>query len=122
MDIHVQDHLKIARWLAKVMDSQFSLFGISFGFDSIIGLVPGIGDVITTVLSFYLLWIGFKLGMPKEKLTEMFRNIAFDTVVGLIPFVGDIADVFIQANVKNLKILEKFVADRGGLIDGVLSG
>lgn len=104
----MRNHLKTARFVAKLLDSQFRLFGVKFGIEPIIGLVPGWGDLISLILSAYLLWIGYKTGLPSKKMYRMAMNIVIDFVLGLVPIVGDITDVFFKANLKNLKILEQY--------------
>ncbi len=101
------DHLKNARLLATMMDSQFSLFGIRFGLDALLGLVPGLGDFVSLLLASYLLWIGYQIGLPAKKMVQMIFNLGFDTLIGAVPLIGDIADVFFKANMKNLRILEE---------------
>lgn len=100
-------HLKSAQKFAKLMDSQFSIFGIRFGLDSILGLIPGAGDISTLLLSLYLIWVGIKMKLPAKKILQMVFNIVVDTLIGAIPLVGDISDVFYKANIKNLRILEE---------------
>lgn len=104
-------HLTAARIFTRMMDSQFSLFGIRFGLDNILGLVPGAGDLLAMLLSFYLIYIGIIMKIPANKLFEMIFNVVADAFIGTIPVAGDIADLFFQANSKNLRILEKFESD-----------
>ena len=115
-------HLEIARTLATFLDSQYSILGIKFGFDSLIGLLPGIGDLVSLFLSLYLIWIGHQMNMPQTKLMKMVLNVAIDTAIGAIPIIGDIGDVFFKANLKNLKILEDFDRaqrmEAGGIVEG----
>lgn len=98
-------HLKIAHFFSRVFDDKFSLFGIKFGIDPLIGFIPIIGDIIPAVLSFYMIWIGKQLQLPNSKISQMIRNVLIDVVVGLFPVVGDAADFFVKANKKNYKIL-----------------
>lgn len=101
-------HLKAARIFAKLMDNQFSFLGIGFGVEGIIGIVPGIGDILGMFLSCYLIWIGYQMKVPVGKLVQMSANVLFDTFIGSVPFVGDIADILFKANMRNLRILEEF--------------
>ena len=113
-------HLKTARVLAKLMDEQFSVFGIKFGLDSLLGFLPGIGDVISMLFSFYLIWIATEMKLPQGKIWLMVRNIIVDLVIGSIPLIGDIGDVFLRVNIKNLAILEthaSFAAKPDEVID-----
>lgn len=102
-------HLKTARTLARLLDDQFSFFGIKFGLDGILGLVPGIGDVLSMVLSGYLIWIATELKLPQQKIWQMVRNVALDLLIGSIPVIGDVSDVFLRVNLKNLAILETHI-------------
>ncbi|MDC0887327.1 DUF4112 domain-containing protein [Altererythrobacter sp.] len=80
---------------------------IPVGLDSIIGLVPVIGDVIAAAMGAYIVWEGRNLGMPKWKLARMAGNIAIDTAVGAVPVVGDALDFVYRSNTKNLRIVKK---------------
>lgn len=102
----MEHHLKIARLLANLLDSQFSFLGFKFGLDPLIGLIPWIGDAISMVLSFYIIWIAKRLALPKEKINTMVRNLVTDFVLGLVPVLGDVADFFFRSNKMNLDILE----------------
>ncbi len=108
-------HLKSARAFAHIMDNQFSVLGYRFGLDSLIGIIPGAGDVLTMLLSAYLIWIAFQMKLPANKIWQMVYNILIDTVIGTVPVVGDIADLIFKANIKNLQILEEFDKE---IIDG----
>lgn len=104
----MREHLKFARSLSKLLDSQFKIGKFSFGLDPILGLFPGFGDLVSLGLSGYIVWIGIQLKLPPERIVQMIGNLALDFLVGLIPVIGDIADFAIKSNIKNLKILEKY--------------
>lgn len=110
------EHLRLASFLAKLFDNQFSLFGVGFGLDTIIGFIPGVGDVITTSFALYLVWIGWHMHIPRPALIKMLVNVGIDFVLGVVPLVGDVADAFFQANQKNLEILKRY--DKGDVIEG----
>lgn len=97
------------RKLSRIMDSQFQVPGtkIKFGLDSIVGLVPGVGDVVTTAVPVWILYEAHKAGVSRWTLSRMAGNVAVDAVVGMVPLVGDLFDVYWKANVKNLRLLEK---------------
>jgi hypothetical protein len=78
-----------ARMLATWMDARFSLLGIRVGMDSIIGLVPGVGDALSAAISCYPLHIAMKHQLGRGLMVRMGVNIAIDFVVGLIPVAGD---------------------------------
>jgi len=114
-NVSMKKHLRVARVFAKLLDNQFSFLGIKFGIDPILDLVPGLGDVAGMILSSYLVWIAWEIGLPTSQIGRMIKNILVDFVVGIIPVVGPVADVFYRANLMNLEILEKF--DRS-IVDG----
>lgn len=103
-----------ARKLAVLLDSQFSVGPIKFGLDGIIGLIPGIGDCVSTALGAYLLFIAHKHKLGGGLLAMMVLNLALDWLVGLVPVLGDVLDLFFKANIRNLALLEKAVARRRG--------
>jgi hypothetical protein len=103
-----KQYLKSARLLAKLMDNQFNFLGIKFGLDNILGIVPGGGDAIAMVISLYLVYAGYQMKIPIDKLWLMVLNLAFDTIIGSVPILGDLADIAFKANVRNLKILEDY--------------
>ena len=78
--------------LSQLLDTAFIIPGtnIRFGIDALIGLVPGIGDLITTATSLYLVHEARQLGAPKHLIVRMIGNIALDGVVGAVPIVGDV--------------------------------
>lgn len=78
-----------------------------FGLDGVVGLVPVIGDLVTTAMGAYLVWEARNLGLPKWKLWRMGANVAFDTALGAVPLVGDAFDLFFRSNSRNLRILRK---------------
>lgn len=93
--------------LANWLDTRFSLFGIRFGFDSILGLVPGVGDLASLGLSTYLLGQGYRLGARKRTLARMGFNVLGDTVLGSIPVLGTLVDVVWKANRANMRLLKR---------------
>lgn len=92
---------------ATFTDGQFRipLTKIRFGFDSLFGLVPVIGDLFSLLLSLYLLREANKLGLPTKLQAAMIRNTLLDFLIGLVPIIGDVADVGFRTNLKNLKII-----------------
>ena len=105
--------LRRLRWLANVLDTAVRLpGGFRFGADSIIGLVPGVGDLATTAIACYFVYEGKRLGLPKTALAAMAGNVALDLVLGATPILGDLADTWFKANVRNLAIIEKHVGNR----------
>ena len=93
--------------LAFYLDGLFRVPGTSwrFGLDSLIGLIPNVGDTLTVVPSFYILLAGVRYGVPKITLLRMAFNIGLDYVVGAIPFLGDAFDFFWKANQQNMDLI-----------------
>ena len=91
--------------LEQRLDRRFSLFGIQFGTDAIIGLVPVLGDIVTAATGLYIIHQSSKLGASKGAITRMLINWGIDTAVGLIPVVGDLFDIAFKSNTKNVKLL-----------------
>lgn len=81
--------------------------GWRFGLDALIGLVPNVGDMATSVLSFYILVAGVRYGVPKITLLRMAFNIGLDYVVGAIPLIGDAFDLIWKSNKKNMDLLRE---------------
>jgi len=94
--------------LSQLLDNKFTVPGtkIGFGYDSILGLVPVVGDTISLGISTYILGIAYNCGVRKRTLVRMGGNMAYDYVIGLIPLVGDLLDVANKSNLKNAKILK----------------
>ena len=103
------DGLALMRRWARIFDSAFRIPGtqITFGIDPILGVFPGIGDLVSPVFSLFLLWHGAQLRVPKIVLARMVLNAAIDAGVGAIPVVGDLFDFAWKANEWNLALLEK---------------
>lgn len=91
--------------LEKLLDRQFSVGGVQFGIDSVIGLVPVIGDLITGAMGFYLIQEAKRLGVSRWTTARMYSNWGIDVTVGAIPVVGDLFDLAFKSNSKNLKLL-----------------
>jgi hypothetical protein len=95
--------------LEKLLERAFHIPGtkIPFGLDSIIGLVPVLGDLITAAMGAYMVWEARNLGMSKWQLIRMTANVGIDTAIGAIPIVGDAFDLVWRSNTKNLRIIKK---------------
>jgi len=95
--------------MERLLERSFTIPGVNLpvGLDALIGLVPVLGEVVTTALGAYVVWEARNLGLPRWKLLRMGANVLFDTAIGAIPVVGDAADLLFRSNTKNLKILLK---------------
>ena len=115
MTTPVQEHddVKRVRALARALDTAVRIPGTSirFGLDSIIGLVPGAGDVVSSILSGYIVLASARLGVPPWVVVRMILNLGVDTLVGSVPLVGDLFDVGFRANTRNAALLEKHVVE-----------
>jgi len=97
--------------LARLMDNVFTIPGtrIRFGLDAIIGLIPGLGDTLTSFVSIYILKVASRCGVPRVTLVRMALNIAIDYVGGIVPFAGDAFDIYWKANLKNVELLQRYM-------------
>ena len=101
--------------VGRLMDGAFVLPGtnIRLGLDAIIGLVPVAGDVISDLVSSYLIWEARQLGAPRWLIARMMANTFLDTTLGVIPLVGDAFDLMFRANMKNMALLRRHMEKRG---------
>ena len=101
--------------LATAFDTAFILPGtnVRFGIESLLRLVPGVGDAIASVLSCYLLYEASRLGVPRLLLARMAANVALEGLIGTVPVAGDAFDVFFRANRRNVALLRKHFARAG---------
>lgn len=97
------------RKLSRLLDTSFRIPGIGFrfGLDPIIGLIPGLGDLVATGFSAYLLLMAARFRLPPKVLAWMIFNIGIESVVGSVPIVGDLFDAYYKANIRNLALLEQ---------------
>jgi uncharacterized protein DUF4112 len=112
-DVAMVDPRRLARlrrvgWL---LDSSIPIPGTRFtlGIDQIVGLVPGIGDLIGGFLSLYIILEAARLGVPRGLLVRMGWNVAVDTLVGEVPILGDLFDIGFKANIRNLALLDGYL-------------
>lgn len=108
MDKVVKREVSQARALARVLDGLIPLpGGMRIGLDSIVGLLPGIGDMAGAAASAYIVLLAIRAGASRTAVIRMIANIAVDTTVGALPILGDLFDVGWQSNTKNVAIMEK---------------
>lgn len=93
------------------MDSQFRLGGFRFGLDGVLGLIPGVGDIVTTGISIYIIAEAAKLGCSPTTLIRMALNLAFENLVDMVPVLGNVFDFLWKANSRNIDLLDKHLAD-----------
>jgi hypothetical protein len=101
--------------LADLLDQRFTIPGTSIriGLDPLIGLIPGVGDVLANIAGSAILFIAARLGLPKIVLLRMGMNIAMNAAIGSIPVVGDIFSIWFRSNVKNVELLERYAGREG---------
>ncbi len=100
--------------LAKLLDIAFVMPGtnIRYGIDGLIGLIPIVGDLITTAISLWIVREARELGAPWHVTARMLGNVALDGVVGMIPVAGDAFDVMFRANIRNMRLLRRWMDKR----------
>jgi hypothetical protein len=104
--IEIEESLdQLSRW----MDGLFRIPGTGwrFGLDAIVGLIPGIGDTATTIVSLYILAAGVRYRVSKATLLRMGFNIAVDYLLGSVPLVGDLFDAVWKSNQMNVELLRR---------------
>ena len=95
--------------MERLLERSFTIPGakLPVGLDSVVGLIPVVGDAIAAALGAYLIWEASNLGLPKWKLWRMAGNIAVDTAVGAIPVAGDVFDFAFRSNSRNLRLVKR---------------
>lgn len=102
-----QKNIAQLRSLSRLLDTKFQgPLGTRYGMDALIGLIPGVGDFITSALSFYIIAQAAALGVSSATLIRMAINIIFENVIDMIPFVGNLFDFYWKANKMNLDLIE----------------
>jgi hypothetical protein len=119
IEIGTVDRSRVERLhgLARMLDSAFVVPGTNFrfGLDAIIGLIPGVGDLIGAGLSGFILVEAARIGIPKSVMLRMGWNVAVETVVGAVPFAGDLFDAAYKANNRNIRLLDRYLAQPAGV-------
>ena len=101
------------RWLEILLDEAFVIpgTGIRFGIDAVIGLVPGLGDVLAGVLSLIIPLAAWVRGVPYVTLVRMLANVSIGLLIGTVPILGDAFDIFWKANHRNYGLLTRSIAE-----------
>lgn len=104
-----RDVQRVAGW----MDQAFTVPGTRFrvGWDGILGLVPGAGDLLTTLPAVWIVMRAVNLGVPKVVAARMVLNILIDNLIGAVPLVGDLFDFAWKANRRNVDLLDRYLQD-----------
>jgi hypothetical protein len=111
--VHEQEVARLEQ-LAHWLDSVFRIPGtnVRFGFDAILGLIPGLGDGVTALPSIYVVMAAHRMGVPKLTLARMGMNVGIDVILGAIPLLGDLFDIGFKANRKNVALLKRHIEKR----------
>src|SRR5580692_3644235 len=101
--------------LSTAFDTAFILPGtnVRFGVESLLRLVPGVGEALASALSCYLLYEARRLGVPRTLFARMVANVMLEGLVGIVPLAGDAFDVFFRANRRNVALMRKHFARNG---------
>ena len=108
MPTGLQNHIVLARRLTRLLDLRFTVFGIRFGIDPLLDMIPGVGNLFAAATSCYLFWIAYRLRVPTRVYLRMSWNILVDYLFGVVPYIGIVFDVFYRSNVKNFALLESY--------------
>ncbi|HET8860068.1 DUF4112 domain-containing protein [Marivirga sp.] len=103
-------NLKWIRRISQLMDSKFTIpsTSIKFGIDPLVGLIPGLGDLSSYVVSLMLIYTIRKNGASGKLITKMLLNVSIDAIIGAIPVLGAIFDIWFKANDKNLRLVQEY--------------
>jgi hypothetical protein len=96
------------RRFAHILDSAIPLpGGFRIGVESIVGLIPGIGDVFGAMASCYIIAEGIRLGAPASVVVRMVSNVLLESTIGMVPVIGDLFDVAYKSNIRNIALLNE---------------
>lgn len=111
-ELQVRRLENVAHWL----DDRFNIPGtnITFGLDSLIGLIPGVGDSATAISALYIVGQAHNLGAPAGLLIRMVFNVLIDLGLGTVPLIGDIFDIGFKANRRNIDLLKRHLGMEAG--------
>ncbi len=100
--------------LATLMDAQFNIpfLPIPIGLDTLVGLIPGIGDTISMGVSGFIIAGAGRLDVPRSKLGSMCGNMLIDWIIGLVPIIGDLFDIGWRGNMRNVRIAREHIEVR----------
>jgi len=93
--------------ISRLMDTAVGIPGtrLRFGADSVLGLVPVLGDGAGALVGLYIVNEARRVGLPREKLAKMIGNVAMDSIVGSVPLFGDLFDVYFKSHRRNVQII-----------------
>jgi len=100
--------------IAQLMDTKFSLGTFRFGLDSLVGLVPVVGDTVITLIGVYPILVAKKHGLGKAVMARMAINLGLDWAAGLTPVIGDAVDTLIKIHIRNVALLKQAAHKKRG--------
>jgi hypothetical protein len=98
--------------LAWLMDRSIPIGRWQIGLDGIIGLVPGLGDLVGAIISGVIVVAGIRAGLPRSAIARMVANVGIEALVGIVPFLGDLFDMAFKANTRNVEIFREALRGR----------
>lgn len=112
---HIKTILRRLEHLAWLLDASFVIPGtkVRFGWDSLLGIIPGAGDAVPALLSLYILIEGKRAGAPWAMVLLMLGNVVLDMLLGSVPLAGDVFDIYWKANQKNVRLLRRYLESQG---------
>lgn len=107
-----EDLRRFADLIARILDTSFQIpgTGIRFGLDPLLGLLPGAGDAVASLIGSTILILAAKLQVPRIVLVRMSSNMAINAIVGAVPLVGDAFSVWFRSNARNAELLRRHAA------------
>jgi hypothetical protein len=105
--------LEVLRAMARLLDSSMVVPGttIRYGLDPILGLIPGLGDLVSPFFTIAVLWQSRDLSIPRVVQLRMIFNVAIDALLGVVPVIGDLFDVAWKANNMNMALLDQYARE-----------
>jgi hypothetical protein len=105
---------QLAQTLGRLLDASFTIPGttVKCGLDPLLGLIPGIGDIISNAIGSSLLFLATKAGVPRIVILRMSLNIAINMVVGAVPVFGDLFSIWFKSNLQNAQLLHRHCQTR----------
>lgn len=103
-------HLDRLERYARLLDSAIRVPGtdLRIGLDALLGLIPGLGDALGTLLSLYIVWTARRWQLPVSVRARMLANVVIDGVLGSVPLIGDLFDLLWRANLRNVQLLRAY--------------
>ncbi|WP_437759441.1 DUF4112 domain-containing protein [Sorangium sp. So ce1389] len=114
VDLLEEERLKRLNALGHFLDNAIRIPGVGYrvGYDAVIGLIPGVGDLIGFGLSVYIVLAATRYRLPASTLLRMVLNVGLETLIGTVPLLGDLFDATYKANARNLDLLRTHLAAR----------